>query len=109
MGSRAIWRLVLLIIGVALLLPILAVLVAATQANPDSTDTVWQMAMTVLPDYVITSLLLCVLVAAGVLVLGLGAATLVTLVPAASIPALLSVGPLVTPMLPATLTLSARS
>ena len=80
MGSRAIWRLVLLIIGVALLLPILAVLVAATQANPDSTDTVWQMAMTVLPDYVTTSLLLCVLVAAGVLVLGLGAATLVTLV-----------------------------
>lgn len=49
------------------------------QWNADSADIVLEMARSVLPEYVRTSLLLCVLVALGTLALGLGAACVVTL------------------------------
>ena len=69
----------LLPVGVMLVLPVLAVLAAALQWNAESADIVREMALTVLPEYAWTSLLLCVLVAAGTLFLGLGSASLVTL------------------------------
>ena len=44
-----------------LVLPVLAVLAAALQWNAESADIVREMALTVLPEYAWTSLLLCVL------------------------------------------------
>ena len=81
---RALWgawlaRVWLLPVGVLLVLPVLAVVAAALQWNAESADIVREMALTVLPDYAWTSLLLCVLVAIGTLLLGLGSASLVTL------------------------------
>ena len=60
---RALWgawlaRVWLLPVGVLLVLPVLAVVAAALQWNAESADIVREMALTVLPDYAWTSLLL---------------------------------------------------
>jgi iron(III) transport system permease protein len=72
-------RLVLLAFAFVLLLPILAVLASVLQWNAESTQILREMSSTVLPDYAITSLMLCVLVAIGVAVVGVTSAAAVTL------------------------------
>ena len=69
----------LLPVGVVLLLPIISVVIAALHWDAASADIVREMLQTVLPDYVRTSLLLCLLVGTGTLLLGVGSACLVTL------------------------------
>lgn len=69
----------LLPVGVVLLLPIISVVLAALHWDAASADIVREMLQTVLPDYVRTSLLLCLLVGIGSLLLGVGSACLVTL------------------------------
>ena len=59
--------------------PVLAVLASWLQWTPQSLDLLRQMATTVLPDYALTSAALCLMVALGVTVLGLGTAATVTL------------------------------
>ena len=71
------WALVPVAFLVAL--PVLAVLFAALQWDAASADIVWQMAQTVLPTYIGSTLLLCLMVAIGSTALGLGAALMVTL------------------------------
>ncbi len=66
-------------LALLLALPVLAVLASWLQWTPQSMDLLRQMATTVLPDYAWTSALLCLLVAAGVTVLGLLTAAAVTL------------------------------
>ena len=72
-------RLVLLAFAFVLLLPILAVLASVLQWNAESAQILREMSSTVLPDYAITSLILCVLVAIGVAVVGVTSAAAVTL------------------------------
>jgi iron(III) transport system permease protein len=60
-------------------LPILALLSSWLEWNAASGQVLSELAQTVLPDYMLTSLLLCVGVAVGVTVLGLSAAAAVTL------------------------------
>jgi iron(III) transport system permease protein len=72
-------RLVLLAFAFVLLLPILAVLASVLQWNAESTQILREMSSTVLPDYAITSLMLCVLVAIGVALVGVTSAAAVTL------------------------------
>ena len=72
-------RLVLLAFAFVLLLPILAVLASVLQWNAESIQILREMSSTVLPDYAITSLVLCVLVAIGVAVVGVTSAAAVTL------------------------------
>ena len=60
-------------------LPILALLSSWLEWNAASGQLLNELAQTVLPDYMLTSLLLCVGVAVGVTVLGLSAAAAVTL------------------------------
>ena len=67
------------LLAFALALPVLAVLGSWLQWSPQSADILREMAHTVLPEYVLTSLVLCLLVAIGVTVLGLATAVLVTL------------------------------
>lgn len=62
-----------------LALPVLAVLASWLQWNAQSADMLRQMADTVLPDYALTSVLLCVQVALGVVLLGGACAVAVTL------------------------------
>ena len=69
----------LLPVAILIVLPVLAVLFGALQWDAASADIVWQMAQTVLPTYMGSTLLLCLLVAVGSAALGLGAALLVTL------------------------------
>ena len=71
--------LVLLLLALGLSLPVLSVLASWLQWTPQTGDLLREMASTVLPDYARTSLLLCLLVAAGVTLLGLGAAVAVSL------------------------------
>ena len=66
-------------LALILALPVLAVLGSWLQWGGASADILQQMARTVLPDYVLTSLGLCLMVALGVTVLGLCTAALVTL------------------------------
>ena len=68
-----------LLLALALGLPVLTVLGSWLQWGPESADILSGMANTVLPDYAFTSLLLCLMVAIGVVVLGLGTAAAVTL------------------------------
>jgi len=78
---RRLRHFLLLLLTVALMLPVLALLGAwwpAAGVAP-ALDILREMAATVLPDYVWTSLGLSLLVAAGVTVVGLGAAAAVTL------------------------------
>jgi len=67
------------LLALLLALPVVAVLASWLQWTPQSMDLLRQMATTVLPDYAWTSALLCLLVAVGVTVLGLGTAAAVTL------------------------------
>jgi iron(III) transport system permease protein len=71
--------LLLALLALVLALPVLVVLGSWLQWNSSSWGLLRQMASTVLPDYVATSLLLCLLVALGVTVLGLTTAAAVTL------------------------------
>ena len=67
------------LLALALALPVLSVLGSWLQWTPQSLDLLREMASTVLPDYAWTSALLCLMVALGVTVLGLGTAAVVTL------------------------------
>ncbi|MCY1162836.1 NifC-like ABC-type porter [compost metagenome] len=62
-----------------LMLPVLAVVLSWLQFNAEASDILVQMLQTVLPDYTLTSLLLCVCVAIGVAVVGMGTASTVML------------------------------
>ena len=65
--------------ALVLALPVLAVLASWLQWTPQTLDLLREMAATVLPDYAWTSAALCLMVALGVTVLGLGTAAAVTL------------------------------
>ncbi len=67
------------LLALTLALPVLAVLGSWLQWSPQSADILRAMAQTVLPDYALTSLGLCLMVALGVTLLGLGSAALVSL------------------------------
>jgi iron(III) transport system permease protein len=77
-GSFAI-RALLCVFVLVLMLPILAVLASVLQWNTESAQILQEMSRTVLPDYAMTSLVLCVLVAMGVAVVGMATAAAVTL------------------------------
>ncbi len=66
-------------LALLLALPVLAVLGSWLQWESSSAAILREMLLTVLPDYVLTSVWLCVLVALGVVVLGLATAVTVTL------------------------------
>mgnify|MGYP003407579012 CR=1 FL=1 len=72
-------RALLLVFALVLLLPILAVVASVLQWNAESAQILREMSQTVLPDYAITSLILCILVAIGVAGVGLATAIAVTL------------------------------
>jgi iron(III) transport system permease protein len=77
-----IFHLFLLLATVGLMLPVLAVLaswVPVGGAGAQAWGLLAEMAGTVLPDYLLTTVLLCGLVAVGVVVVGLGSAAAVTL------------------------------
>ena len=67
------------LLALTLALPVLAVLGSWLQWSGQSADILLEMARTVLPDYALTTLGLCLMVAVGVTVLGLATAALVTL------------------------------
>jgi iron(III) transport system permease protein len=69
----------LLLLAAALLLPVLAVLASWLSWNPASAQILREMAGTVLPDYTVTSLVLCAAVAVGVALVGCSTAAAVTL------------------------------
>ena len=71
--------LLLALLALVLALPVLAVLGAWLQWTPQTMQILREMALTVLPDYALTSLVLCVLVALGVTLLGLATAAVVSL------------------------------
>jgi iron(III) transport system permease protein len=72
-------QLLLLCIALLIVLPVLAVLASVLQWNAESTQILQEMAATVLPQYAITSIALCVLVGLGVALLGSATACAVTL------------------------------
>jgi len=78
-SSRLFLRFVLVVLAMLLALPVLTVLFSWTQWNDASASILAEMASTVLPDYVGTSLLLCVLVSVGVISMGTVSAAAVTL------------------------------
>ena len=67
------------LLALVLALPVLAVLASWLQWTPQTMDLLREMVTTVLPDYAWTSTGLCLMVAVGVTVLGLGTAAVVTL------------------------------
>ena len=69
----------LCVLAAVLLLPILSVLASVLQWNAESAQILQEISRTVLPDYALTSLMLCIVVAVGVAVVGLGSAAAVTL------------------------------
>jgi iron(III) transport system permease protein len=69
----------LLLLVFLLTLPVLAVLLSWLQFDGEAASILTQMLQTVLPDYVWTSLLLCLLVALGVAAVGMATASAVTL------------------------------
>jgi iron(III) transport system permease protein len=69
----------LLIIAALIVLPVLAVLASVVQWNAQSTQILAEMASTVLPQYALTSIALCLMVALGVGLLGAATACAVTL------------------------------
>ena len=78
------WRtaglsLLLVLLALVLAWPVLAVLGSWLQWTPQTAQILREMATTVLPDYALTSLWLCLLVAIGVTVLGLATAAAVSL------------------------------
>ena len=76
---RVLLSVFLCLLALVLLLPILAVLASTLQWNGESAQILREMSSTVLPDYALTSLLLCVSVAVGVAVVGMATAAAVTL------------------------------
>ncbi len=68
-----------LLLALTLVLPVLAVLGSWLQWSGPSAQILREMGQTVLPEYALTSLGLCLMVALGVTLLGLATATLVTL------------------------------
>jgi iron(III) transport system permease protein len=72
-------QLPLLLIAALIVLPVLAVLAASLQVNAESLQILQEMAATVLPQYALTSIALCVMVAIGVGLLGSATACAVTL------------------------------
>ena len=79
LSSRFFLRCVLAVLALLLALPVLTVLFSWAQWNNASANILAEMANTVLPDYVGTSLLVCVLVSVGVVSLGTVSAAAVTL------------------------------
>ena len=79
MMGRFVVRAALCAFALVLLLPILAVIASVLQWNRESAQILQEMSQTVLPDYAITSLMLCILVAIGVAVVGMATAIAVTL------------------------------
>lgn len=82
MRSRRLLSFALLLLTAVLLLPVLAVLASWLpwgDAGDQVNQILWEMARTVLPDYALTTLWLCLLVGSGVVVVGLSAAAAVTL------------------------------
>ncbi len=79
LSSRFFFRCVLAVLALLLALPVLTVLFSWAQWNTASANILAEMANTVLPDYVGTSLLVCVLVSVGVVSLGTVSAAAVTL------------------------------
>ena len=69
----------LLLIAALIVLPVLAVLASSLQVNAESLQILQEMAATVLPQYALTSIALCVMVALGVGLLGSATACAVTL------------------------------
>ena len=78
-SSRLFLRAVLVVLALLLALPVLTVLFSWAQWNEASANILAEMTNTVLPDYVGTSLLLCVLVSMGVISMGTVSAAAVTL------------------------------
>jgi iron(III) transport system permease protein len=73
------FRFILVVPALLLALPVLIVLFSWSQWNAASASILAEMARTVLPDYVGTSLLLCALVSVGVISMGTVSAAAVTL------------------------------
>ena len=69
----------LLLLVIALMLPVLSVAASWLQFDAAASAILREMAQTVLPDYALTSLLLCLSVAIGVAVVGMATASAVTL------------------------------
>lgn len=69
---------VLPLLALLLVLPIVAIALSWASWGQGSAQVLGQMAATVLPDYALTSLALCAMVAVGVALLGVGAAVLVS-------------------------------
>jgi iron(III) transport system permease protein len=79
LGSRWLLRTIVAVLALLLALPVLAVLFSWAQWNDASAGILAEMADTVLPDYVGTSLQLCVLVSVGVISIGTVTAAAVSL------------------------------
>ena len=79
LSYRLFFRWILVVLAFLLALPVLTVLCSWAQWNPASASILAEMAQTVLPDYVGTSLFLCLLVSAGVISMGTVSAAAVTL------------------------------
>jgi iron(III) transport system permease protein len=76
---RWLHRLLLLLIALMLCVPVLAVLGSWLQWDAATADILQEMSRTVLPDYAWTTLRLCLMVAAGVMLVGTASAAAVTL------------------------------
>lgn len=79
LSARLFLRCVLAVLALLIAMPVLSVLFSWAQWNSASANILVEMANTVLPDYVGTSLLLCVLVSVGVITMGTVSAAAVTL------------------------------
>ncbi len=79
MLRRLIPSTLLLLLVLVLTLPVLAIILSWTQLDRHSWDILREMSRTVLPDYVSTTVLLCLSVALGVGVVGMATAAAVTL------------------------------
>jgi iron(III) transport system permease protein len=76
---RRLHDLLLLTLGLLLLVPVGGVLVAWLQWDAESASILAGLASTVLPSYAVASLVLCLIVGAGVALVGVGTAAVVTL------------------------------
>jgi len=76
---RRFFHVLLLLLVAILMLPVLAVMLSWLQFDEAAFSILQQMLQTVLPDYVWTSLVLCVCVAIGVTTIGMATASAVTL------------------------------
>ena len=79
MPLRRLQQSLLLLFGLLLCLPVLVVLASWLQWDAATAQILGEMARTVLPEYVATTLVLCLLVACGVVLVGTATAATVTL------------------------------